>query len=69
MVTLDPTAPAARPYPPATGPRTPYHLSHEQVQFFDEHGYLILRQWIPPRLLERLRAARYRSTLSAEAGD
>ena len=37
--------------------RSPYHLSEEQVRFFDEHGYLILRNWIPAPLLARLQAA------------
>ena len=60
MITLDPSAPeiaAAKPYPPAAAPRTAYHLSPEQIQFFDDNGYLLLRQWIPPKLLARLRAA------------
>lgn len=35
----------------------PYHLSDEQVRFFDENGYLILRAWIVGELLERLQAA------------
>lgn len=34
-----------------------YHLSDEQIQFFDENGYLILRNWIPQDLLARLQAA------------
>ena len=37
--------------------RSPYHLSEEQVRFFDERGYLILRNWIPADLLARLQAA------------
>jgi ectoine hydroxylase-related dioxygenase (phytanoyl-CoA dioxygenase family) len=37
--------------------RTPYHLTPEQVEFFDTNGYLILRNWIPADLLQRLRAA------------
>ena len=58
MVTLDPPAATApKPYPPAVEPRTPFHLTPEQVRHFDENGYLILRQWIPPKMLERLRAA------------
>ncbi|GCE27486.1 hypothetical protein KDA_29700 [Dictyobacter alpinus] len=32
----------------------PYHLNEEQIRFFDENGYLILRQWIPQDLLKRL---------------
>jgi hypothetical protein len=59
MTNLSPTLTklGAWPYPPPARQRTPYHLSPEQVQFFDDNGYLILRQWIPPKLLERLRAA------------
>jgi ectoine hydroxylase-related dioxygenase (phytanoyl-CoA dioxygenase family) len=38
-------------------PRTPYHLTDEQVQFFDDNGYLILRNWIPADLLKRLQDA------------
>jgi hypothetical protein len=57
MVTLDPSATVARPFPPAVEPRTPYHLTPEQVQHFDDNGFLILRQWIPPELLRRLQAA------------
>ncbi len=34
-----------------------YHLSEEQVRFFDENGYLVLRNRIPRDLLERLRDA------------
>jgi ectoine hydroxylase-related dioxygenase (phytanoyl-CoA dioxygenase family) len=37
--------------------RTPYHLTDEQIAFFDANGYLILRQWITGPLLERLQAA------------
>lgn len=37
--------------------RTPYHLSDEQIRFFDENGYLVLRRWIPADLLARLQAA------------
>ena len=42
--------------PPATGP-TPYHLTAEQVRFFDENGYLVLRNWIIGDLLRRLQEA------------
>ncbi len=52
MTTL--TAPL--PLPEAT-PTTPHHLTPEQINFFDEQGYLILRQWIPADLLARLRQA------------
>lgn len=37
--------------------RSPYHLTDEQIQFFDENGYLILRQWITGDLLSRLQIA------------
>jgi hypothetical protein len=37
--------------------RSPYHLTDEQIAFFDANGYLILRGWIPPELLSRLQAA------------
>lgn len=37
--------------------RSAYHLTAEQVRFFDENGYLILRKWIPEGLLSRLKAA------------
>ncbi|MFC4453821.1 phytanoyl-CoA dioxygenase family protein [Deinococcus sonorensis] len=45
------------PLPVARPPLSPFHLSEEQVNFFDEHGYLVLRQWITGPLLERLQAA------------
>ena len=35
----------------------PYHLSEEQIRFFDENGYLVLRNWIPQDLLRRLQDA------------
>lgn len=44
-----------RPEPvPAT---SPHHLTEEQVRFFDEHGYLVLRQWVTGDLLARVQAA------------
>lgn len=36
---------------------SPYHLSAEQIQFFDDNGYLLLRNWIPQPLLSRLQEA------------
>jgi ectoine hydroxylase-related dioxygenase (phytanoyl-CoA dioxygenase family) len=42
--------------PPAL-PRSAYHLTDEQIAFFDANGYLVLRNWIPLALLERLQAA------------
>lgn len=40
----------------ATG-HTRYHLSAEQVRFFDENGYLVLRDWISADLLAKLQEA------------
>lgn len=37
--------------------RTPYHLTDAQIRFFDDNGYLILRDQIPPDLLMRLQSA------------
>jgi ectoine hydroxylase-related dioxygenase (phytanoyl-CoA dioxygenase family) len=34
-----------------------YHLSEEQIAFFDRHGYLILHNWIGGELLEKLQKA------------
>lgn len=42
---------------PADAPRSPYHLTDEQIAFFDTNGYLVLRNWIPQDMLERLQAA------------
>ncbi|KJK11584.1 hypothetical protein UB45_12405 [Terrabacter sp. 28] len=36
---------------------SPWSLSDEQIRFFDEHGYLVLRGRIAPDRLERLRRA------------
>ncbi len=36
---------------------SPFHLDEEQIRFFDDHGYLVLRKWIAGSLLERLQAA------------
>lgn len=33
------------------------HLTAEQLCFYDENGYLLLPNWIPPAMLERLRTA------------
>lgn len=41
----------------ATTTRSRFHLTDEQIQFFDENGYLILRQQVTGPLLERLQAA------------
>ena len=53
IIHLSNAAPSPAPVPAAT----PYHLTPEQVQFFDDHGYLVLRQWITGALLERLQTA------------
>jgi ectoine hydroxylase-related dioxygenase (phytanoyl-CoA dioxygenase family) len=45
------------PLPAPQPPRTPYHLTEEQVRFFDENGYLVLKQWITGDLLKRLQQA------------
>jgi ectoine hydroxylase-related dioxygenase (phytanoyl-CoA dioxygenase family) len=37
--------------------RKAYHLTEEQIRFFDENGYLVLRKWIPDDLLARLQEA------------
>jgi ectoine hydroxylase-related dioxygenase (phytanoyl-CoA dioxygenase family) len=37
--------------------RTDYHLTPEQLRFYDENGYLVLRNWVTGELLERLQAA------------
>jgi hypothetical protein len=45
------------PLPPAQAPRSRWHLTPEQVEFFDANGYLVLRNWIPADLLEKLKTA------------
>jgi ectoine hydroxylase-related dioxygenase (phytanoyl-CoA dioxygenase family) len=45
------------PLPEPRAARSPFHLSEEQVRFFDENGYLVLKQWITGDLLERLQVA------------
>lgn len=35
----------------------PYHLTPEQVQFFDDNGYLVLKNRIPADMLEKLQQA------------
>lgn len=37
--------------------RSPYHLTEEQIRFFDENGYLVLRNWIPQDMLAKLQEA------------
>lgn len=51
------TTTAPTPNSDARATCSPYHLTTEQVAFFDENGYLILRNWIPEPLLARLQEA------------
>jgi ectoine hydroxylase-related dioxygenase (phytanoyl-CoA dioxygenase family) len=41
----------------AQADRTPFHLTDEQIRFFDMNGYLVLRDWVPAALLARLQHA------------
>jgi hypothetical protein len=50
------TLTAPWPAPAATQP-SPHHLTAEQIEFFDENGYLVLRNWIPADLLARIQSA------------
>lgn len=43
--------------PVAEPSKSRWHLTGEQVRFFDENGYLVLRNWIPQPLLKRLQDA------------
>lgn len=45
------------PLPEPVAPRSSFHLSQEQVRFFDENGYLVLKNWITGDLLARLQKA------------
>ena len=45
------------PTPAPMPPHSRYHLSQEQIQFFDTHGYLVLRGLIDGEMLERLQTA------------
>ena len=36
---------------------SPFHLTQDQIQFFDDNGYLILRQWITGDMLRHAQAA------------
>jgi ectoine hydroxylase-related dioxygenase (phytanoyl-CoA dioxygenase family) len=55
------------PLPTPVPPRSPYHLSEDQIRFFDEHGYLVLKRWITGDLLERLQTAGERWIEQGEA--
>lgn len=37
--------------------RSAHHLTPQQIHFFDDNGYVVLRNWIPQDLLQRLQAA------------
>jgi hypothetical protein len=56
---LETSSPTKIVWPPshAYASRSPYHLAEGQIRFFDQYGYLVLSHWIPPDLLQRLRAA------------
>jgi ectoine hydroxylase-related dioxygenase (phytanoyl-CoA dioxygenase family) len=57
---------------PATAsevPASPYHLTAEQIRFFDANGYLLLRNWIPDDMLQRLRAASERWIARGQAAE
>ncbi len=56
MIALQ-TAPMKPVHTPHVGQLSPHHLSDEQIRFFDEHGYLILRNLIPQPLVARLQEA------------
>ncbi|MFB9993264.1 phytanoyl-CoA dioxygenase family protein [Deinococcus oregonensis] len=43
--------------PTSPPPISRFHLTAEQVRFFDEQGYLILRNWVTGDLLTRLQGA------------
>jgi hypothetical protein len=47
----------ATPVPPPATPRSPFHLTPQQIQFFDDNGYLLLRRQITGKLLESLQQA------------
>ncbi len=47
-----------RPWPaPEAALRTSHHLTPGQIRFFDDNGYLVLRQWVPGGVLARMQAA------------
>ena len=45
------------PLPAPTAPRTPLHLTPEQVRFYDEYGYLVLQNFVDAEQVASLRAA------------
>jgi hypothetical protein len=48
---------ARTPYPPISHPASAFHLTPEQVQFFDDHGYLLLKQQVTGKLLQSIQQA------------
>jgi phytanoyl-CoA dioxygenase PhyH len=42
---------------PSDSPNAPFHLTPEQLAFYDENGYLVLPGRIPADMLDRLRTA------------
>ena len=67
MITLTAPWPAL-----AAAQPSPHHLTAKQIEFFDEHGYLVLRNWAPAELLARIQAAGQvyiDAGLGADAGD
>ncbi len=42
---------------PADSPNAPFHLTAEQLAFYDENGYLVLPGLVPADMLDRLRTA------------
>ena len=56
-MTVVQTAPPKQIRTPNVGELSPHHLSGEQIRFFDENGYLVLRNWIPQPLVARLQKA------------
>ncbi|WP_309572951.1 phytanoyl-CoA dioxygenase family protein [Deinococcus sp.] len=55
------------PEPAPAVPSSPFHLSPEQVQFYDDHGYLLLRGWIRGPLLEAVQRAAERWIADGQA--
>ncbi len=51
------TAPRTRPPGHASASPAPYRLTPEQVRYFDDNGFLVLKNWITGDLLRRLQEA------------
>lgn len=50
-------APSAPTSPRPNGPASPHHLTAAEVEFFDTHGYVVLRGRVPADLLRDLQEA------------